>query len=288
MTKARASSLHDYWPDRSALPQKEWCSNLRAENIASLSAANGPNLSRASIRPPARRQGLCPVPCWRYRLAGQHHRAARPFLFLLRETGPRLPDLRDVPPRLEHYLHQSIFARPICAPPILALGHPPPPTTPPQTKPTQKETHPPKKRPRIESYIGHLPQYVPPLSVLPDYCSCYPLTSLLPPAETVRQARGRARRATCGLCYLGRLSEDKNFPPISSMLIGLNATQPSFPLLLIACATCIPKAARPLIVRRASPSARSGRFLRISSHMQQRRDRDIIARFDRLFLPSTS
>ncbi len=115
---------------------------------------------------------------------------------------------------------------------------------------------------------------------------CYPLAVKFPKALPAREAKVVGEPFILG--YIGRLSEDKNFPDLVDLLIELNRAQPGH-YKLLACgdihsAICDPKQIR----SRVRDVLGNGDFF---EHLPPRANGDIwevMRRFDVMLFPSTS
>lgn len=115
---------------------------------------------------------------------------------------------------------------------------------------------------------------------------CYPLAVNFPEELPARRERGFDEPFILG--YIGRLSEDKNFPDLVSLLIGLNSDRPGH-FKLVACGDIHSASCRPeLIQSRVRKALGDGDYF---EYLPSRRNEDIwelLRRFDVMLFPSTS
>ena len=115
---------------------------------------------------------------------------------------------------------------------------------------------------------------------------CYPLTVNFPEELPPRPAHVPGQPMILG--YIGRLSEDKNFPDLIRLLIELNAVQPGG-YKLLACGDIHSPACQPELIRSQVRAALGdGDYF---EYLPSRKNEDIWAllrRFDVMLFPSTS
>lgn len=115
---------------------------------------------------------------------------------------------------------------------------------------------------------------------------CYPLTVAFPPSLPTRAPKPSGGPVVLG--YIGRLSEDKNFPELIDLLITLNRREPGG-FRLLACGDIHSPSCRPdLLSQRLREALGPGdHFI----HLPSRKNGDIwelYQRFDVMLFPSTS
>jgi glycosyltransferase involved in cell wall biosynthesis len=119
---------------------------------------------------------------------------------------------------------------------------------------------------------------------------CYPLTACFPADRPIGHLAERQPSDDFTIGYLGRLSEDKNFPDIVELLIRLNRDpQRRHRYRLIACGdvhspTCAPEAIRTKI----DDELGAGGWFEYLPARSYDRIWDVLARFDVMIFPSTS
>ena len=119
---------------------------------------------------------------------------------------------------------------------------------------------------------------------------CYPLTACFPADRPAGRASDRTANGEFFIGYLGRLSEDKNFPDIVELLIRLNSDpERSHRYRLIACGdvhspSCAPEATR----ARIGEMLGAGDWFEYLPARSYDRIWDVLARFDVMIFPSTS
>ncbi|MES2497573.1 MAG: glycosyltransferase [Pseudomonadota bacterium] len=119
---------------------------------------------------------------------------------------------------------------------------------------------------------------------------CYPLTACFPVERPVHRAIDRPPGGDFVLGYLGRLSEDKNFPDIVELLIRLNnQDKRGYRYRLIACGdvhsdSCTPSRIQQRILEALGP----GDFFDYLPARNNSEIWDVMALFDVMIFPSTS
>lgn len=117
---------------------------------------------------------------------------------------------------------------------------------------------------------------------------CYPLTVAFPDDLPERSATPASPGNAFTLGYIGRLSEDKNFPDVVDLLIHLNR-QNERPYRLLACGDLHSASCHPEIVKRRVRNALGDD--RFFEYLPARRNSEVwelYSRFDAMIFPSTS
>ncbi len=260
-------SLHDYRTDP-LLPQKDGV-NLAHENISSLlRQRTDSNLvvefhdfTRLLADEAYARSVLAEVDCVVSNVGPHAH-----FYFWLRERlGLDFRILRDVRTAIwSSYLHQEHLCAPYLRPNdtlMVASNY------------TWGIYH------RIFPHLAHFPTLL-----------CYPLTDSFPTIRPKHSAPNQHPGHDFTLGYLGRLSEDKNFPDIVELLIRLNRDpQRHHRYRLVACGdvhskSCAPNRIEQLIAEALGP----GDFFTYLPARDYSQIWDVMAGFDLMIFPSTS
>lgn len=258
-------TLHDYSTDPS-LPQKDGV-NLAHENIAALLRREaGPGLDVAfhdfnrllSDEAYARRT-LGAADCVVSNVGPHAH-----YYFWLRERlGLRFRIVRDVRTAIwSSYLLQEHLSRPFLRPDDLLMV----------------ASH--YTRGVYEKFFPHLAGT--------RIARCYPLSVGFPDRPVRREVGGRGRGEAVVIGYVGRLSEDKNFPDLVELLVRLNRAHPGR-YRLHACGdvhspSCDPSAVR----QRIAQELGDGSCFEYLPARENRRIWELYDQFDVLVFPSTS
>ena len=127
---------------------------------------------------------------------------------------------------------------------------------------------------------------------LADYPAelCYPLSVCFPEPRPAPRQKGSLQPGLVTIGYLGRLSEDKNFPEIVDLLIRLNRERGDGPRYrLLACGDVhSPACARDKIANRIAGELGDGEWYEYLPARPNEEIWDLLARFDMLLFPSTS
>jgi glycosyltransferase involved in cell wall biosynthesis len=258
-------SLHDYRSDP-LLPQKDGV-NLAHENIASLLREQpGSGLSvefhdfnRLIADESYARSALAHIDCVVSNVGPHAH-----FYFWLRERlGLDYRILRDARTAIwSSYLHQEHLSAPYLRPTdtlMVASNY------------TWGIYH------RIFPHLAGFPTLL-----------CYPLTACFPAVRPEPRPEHPGGDFTLG--YLGRLSEDKNFPDIVDLLIQLNKDSArNHRYRLIACGDIHSKSCAPeRIKQRIAEALGPGELFEYLPARDNSAIWDVINRFDVMIFPSTS
>ena len=119
---------------------------------------------------------------------------------------------------------------------------------------------------------------------------CYPLSVCFPQPRPAPRGTGSLQPGVVTIGYLGRLSDDKNFPEIVDLLIRLNrgaGGEPNYRL--IACGEIhSPGCAPDKIAARVAAELGSGAWYEYLPARSNEEIWDLLAQFDMLLFPSTS
>lgn len=119
---------------------------------------------------------------------------------------------------------------------------------------------------------------------------CYPLSVCFPQPRPAPRVEGSLRQGVVTIGYLGRLSDDKNFPEIVELLIRLNNKAGDGPRYrLIACGDIHSPACAPdKVAARIAAELGEGAWYEYLPARPNEEIWDLLARFDMLLFPSTS
>jgi len=117
---------------------------------------------------------------------------------------------------------------------------------------------------------------------------CYPLSVGFPARPVRREVGGRGRGDAVVIGYVGRLSEDKNFPDLVELLVRLNRAHPGR-YRLHACGDVHSPSCDPAVVRqRIARELGDGSCFEYLPARENQRIWELYDRFDVLVFPSTS
>ncbi|MBL8893223.1 MAG: glycosyltransferase, partial [Rhizobiales bacterium] len=260
-------SLHDYWTDP-LLPQKDGV-NLAHENIASLMRRQTDpalivtfhDFTRLIANEDYARSVLKDVDCVISNVGPHAH-----FYFWLRERlGLDYRIIRDVRTAIwSSYLHQEHLCAPYLRPYDTLLV---------ASNYTWSIYH------KIFPHLASFPTLL-----------CYPLTACFPTIRPEHRSPYRPPGGDFTLGYLGRLSEDKNFPDIVELLIRLNRDPDRrHHYRLVACGDVHSKSCAPHRVEQHIAEALGpGDFFEYLPARDNSAIWDVMARFNVMIFPSTS
>ena len=258
-------TFHDYLTDP-ALSQRDGV-NLAHENIASLlKSAHGNGIEASShdfnrllADDSYARNVLTKTDCVVSNVGPHAH-----FYFQLREKlSLDFRIVRDVRTALwSSYLHQEHLIQPLLRPQDLLMV-------------ASRFT-----RAIYQAMFPHLEQF--------PTLICYPLTVAFPEPLPDRPQANNSAQETLTLGYLGRLSEDKNFPDIVSLLIHLNQHHDKR-FRLLACGDVHSASCNPVAVRRRLRQALgSDELFEYLPACDNSEVWEVYRRMDVLLFPSTS